>query len=116
MQALDDRRTALEVKIAAKPGADSIRIHPKLALVLKERVAVLISQLIEPDGMLEAKEALRALIDRIVLTPSPTIGKLDIDIKDAVAGPLTLDMGSKRRKGMTSVGQAFESVRELALR
>ena len=115
MQALDDRRVALDAKLATTPGADPIRIHPKMAMVYREKVAVLISQLTEPDGMPEAKEALRALIDRIVLTPSPTTDKLDIHIEGALAGLLLLAMGSKRRKGLTGEGQAFESIRELVL-
>jgi len=49
--------------------SDPVRIHPKMALTYRDRVAHLIDGLTELQGMAESKEALRGLIDRIVLTP-----------------------------------------------
>ena len=115
MQSLDDRRTALEAKLSSTPSADPIRIHPRMAMMYREKVAVLIKQLSAQDGMPEAKEALRALIDRIVLQPSPMTGKLDIHIEGALAGLLSLSLRSKRKKGLTGEDQAFDSISELVL-
>ena len=115
MQTLDDRRIILEAKLSTTPSADPIRIHPRMAMMYREKVAVLINQLSTQDGMPEAKEALRALIDRIVLQPSPATDKLDIHIEGALAGLLSLALGSKRKKGLTGEDQAFDSISELVL-
>ena len=115
MQTLDDRRIVLNAQLSPTPGTDPIRIHPRMAMIYREKVAVLIKQLSEPDGMPEAKEALRALVNRIVLQPSPMTGKLDIHIEGALAGLLSLSLGSKRKRGLTGENQAFDSISEVVL-
>ncbi|MBU2937530.1 MULTISPECIES: hypothetical protein [Pacificibacter] len=62
------------------------------------KISDLISQLQEPDGMLEAKEALRGLIDRIELTPTEPEGKLSIHRHGALADLLSLGLGVNRKK------------------
>src|SRR5690554_6952741 len=69
MLALDARRIDLEGKLAREAAPSPVRIHPKMAETYREKVTTLIAELQHPDGMLEAKEALRGLIDRIVLHP-----------------------------------------------
>lgn len=78
MQALTERRKALEAQLSHAPADDPIRIHPKLAEKYQTRVRSLISGLSKAGEMQEAQEALRGLVDRIVLQPSPETGKLDI--------------------------------------
>ena len=65
--------------------------------------------------MAEAKEALRGLIDRIVLAHNATTGKLDIKIEGALAGLLSLALGSKHKNGLSTDTQAFDSIGELVL-
>ncbi|WP_138936580.1 zinc ribbon domain-containing protein [Roseovarius arcticus] len=115
MLALDARRIELEGKVAREVTPSPIRIHPRMADSYRDKITILIAQLQNPDGMLEAKEALRGLIDRIVFQPSPTGGKLGIHLEGALAALLTLSSGAKRQKGLSGKTQAFEDIEELAL-
>ncbi len=65
--------------------------------------------------MLEAKEALRGLIDRIVVQPSSTGGRLGIHLEDALAALLMLSLGTERQKGLSGKIQAFSDIEELVL-
>ncbi|MEP4126724.1 MAG: hypothetical protein ABJL98_18575 [Lentilitoribacter sp.] len=97
MQALSERRATLEAELSRAPAPDPIRIHPKMAVTYQERVSELISGLSNADRLQEAQEALRALIDRIVLQPSPEADKLNIFLEGALSGLLTLALKSKAR-------------------
>ena len=68
------------------------------------------AQLQQPEGMLEAKEALRGLIDRIVLTPPPEGGKLSIHLEGALAALLLLSTRTKTQKGLSDKTQAVENI------
>ena len=83
-----------------------------MAASYRARVGLLIAQLQQPEGMLEAKEALRGLIDRIVLMPQPEGGKLNIHLEGAMAALLSLALGSNA-KGLSGRTQAFECIEEL---
>jgi len=115
MLALDARRIELERKLAREAAPSPIRIHPTMAETYREKITTLIDQLQRPDGMLEAKEALRGLIDRIVLQPSPTGGKLGIHLEGALAALLMLGLGVKRQKSLSGKTQALEDIEELVL-
>ena len=115
MQALAERREALEAQLAQTPSPDPIRIHPKMAATYQLRVRSLISGLSKTGEMQEAQEALRSLVDKIVLHPSPETGKLDIVLEGALSGLLTLALGGKRKMGPTPEGQVIDNVRELVL-
>ncbi|WP_376870190.1 recombinase family protein [Albirhodobacter sp. R86504] len=115
MIALDARRIELEAQLSREPAPSPIRIHPKMAETYRAQVGLLIEQLQQPEGMLEAKEALRGLIDRIVLTPPPEGGKLSIHLEGALAALLLLSLGSKTQKGLSDKTQAVECVEELVL-
>ena len=60
----------------------------------RDHVATLIRGLGEGDGMEEAREALRGLIDKIVLMPTPGCGSLAIDLHGALASLLRLATGA----------------------
>jgi site-specific DNA recombinase len=115
MNTLTQRKTALETQLATTPNADKIRIHPKMALTYRDKVSVLIDQLGKPDHMAEAKEALRGLIDRIVLSPNAVTGDLDIKIEGALACLLSLSLGSRYKNGLSIDTQAFDVTNELLL-
>ncbi|WP_237183452.1 hypothetical protein [Roseovarius mucosus] len=54
------------------------------------------------EHMLEAKEAIRGLIDKIVITPVPTGGKRmepQLDLHGALAGILALSLGGAGKSG-----------------
>lgn len=115
MLTLDARRIELEGQLAREAAPSPIRIHPKMAETYRAQITMLIAQLQNPDGMLEAKEGLRGLIDRIVLQPSPTGGKLSIHLEGALAALLLLSLGAKQQKGLSDKAQAFESIEEIKL-
>ena len=69
----------------------------------------------DKDTMPEAKEALRALLERIVLVPSSKTDKLDVHIHGDLAGLLLLSMGTKRKNCLSTDTLAFDSIGELVL-
>ena len=81
MIALDDRRKQIEARLKASPAPDKIRIHPKMAVTYRERVATLIEGLSDTDGMHEAKDALRGLIKHVVLRPNAETGRLCVELE-----------------------------------
>ena len=115
MQALSERRKALEAQLAQAPAPDPIHIYPKMATTYQTRVRSLISGLNKVEEMQEAQEALRGLVDQIVLKPSPETGKLDILLEGALSGLLTLALGVKRKDGLSVKTQAVDNIEELVL-
>ncbi|TKA93930.1 hypothetical protein FAZ78_25170 [Cereibacter changlensis] len=93
MITLDARRKTLETQLSATPADDPLRFHPSMAKTYRDRVATLIRTLGDAEGMEEAKEVVRSLIDRIVLTPAPDGKSLTIDLEGALAGLLALATG-----------------------
>ncbi|MBS4011939.1 MAG: recombinase family protein, partial [Roseovarius sp.] len=76
MLALDTRRLQLETDLTKEPAPSPIRIHPTMAAPYRTRIGALIRRLQAPDGMLEATEALRGLLERTVLQPALNTGRL----------------------------------------
>ena len=96
MIALDARREEIEAQLAvAEVSPAPLRFHPKMSETYRERVAALIRGLGEGDAMEEAREALRGLIDKIVLIPADgEDGGLAIDLHGALASLLRLATGT----------------------
>lgn len=95
MISLDGRRQEIEAQLAAAEASPApVRFHPKMSETYRDRVAALIRSLGEGDGMEEAREALRGLIDKIVLTPADDGGGLAIDLHGALANLLRLATGA----------------------
>ena len=115
MQALTERREALEAKLTHTSAPDPIRIHPKMAATYHARVRSLIFGLHKTGEMQAAQEALRSLVDRIVLQPSQESGKLDIILEGALSGLLTLALTSRNAKGLSAETQTIDSIEELVL-
>ncbi|MCV2895001.1 recombinase family protein [Lentibacter sp. XHP0401] len=115
MLSLDARRIELEAQLERDPAPSPIRIHPKMAETYREKITALVDRLSHPDGMLEAKDALRGLVDRIVLVPTEPDGKLAIHLEGAMAALLALSLGSKSNHGPRSKSQAIDNIEELVL-
>ena len=115
MQALTERREALEAKLTHTSAPDPIRIHPKMAATYHARVRSLIFGLHKTGEMQAAQEALRSLVDRIVLQPSQESGKLDIILEGALSGLLTLALTSRNAKGLSAETQTIDTIGELVL-
>ena len=102
---LDARRKELERALSASPARDPLRIHPGMARTYRDRIGQLILGLSEAERMDEAKEALRALVEKIELVPVAAVetetGKprdsskpgLAIHLHGALAGLLRLACG-----------------------
>ena len=93
----------------------AILIHQKMAETYRDMVAMLIRRLQEPDGMLEAKDALREPIERIVLKPSGPDGKLPIQLEGALAQLLILSLESKTSHDPRSESLAIDKIEEVLL-
>ncbi|MEZ0468782.1 resolvase, partial [Phaeobacter sp. SYSU ZJ3003] len=108
MIALDTRRKELEAQLAqADASPTPVRLHPTMSETYRERVTALIRGLAESEGMEEAKEAIRGLIEKIVLTPRADGPGLTVDLHGALASLLLLATGAPTHQvaRMASGGQ-----------
>jgi site-specific DNA recombinase len=90
------RKEALKAELAVAPATEPLRFHPGMSGVYRARVSQLIRGLGEADQHEEAKEALRALVEKIELVPEEDAdGKpaLAIHLHGALAGLLNLATG-----------------------
>ena len=119
MIALDHRREEIEAQLHTSPAPDPIRIHPKMAVTYRERIATLINSLSDTDGMDEAKDALRGLIKRIVLRPNVETGRLSVELEGDLSGLMILVLRAegytKTQKSAAADSQVSDIVRELVL-
>ena len=94
MQGLERRRQALEAELAAA-AEPKPRLHPGLAEVYRAKVAGLHEALAAEDGG-ETREALRALVEAIVLVPED--GALRIEVRGDLAAILALGQNANTRR------------------
>ena len=93
-------------------------LHPSLAETYRTRMRDLVAGLAdaEPGQALEAREAIRALVDRLVLTPSPEDPTVPtVDLEGSLAGLLALatargGVGSNANKAAPLPEAALQSV------
>ena len=84
----------------------------------RERVSRLIQTLGSTEGMEEAKEALRSLVERIVLTPAAEGTGLDLTLEGDLAGFLRLAAGAggaSTSKAPGDTSEAFDISEEIVL-
>ena len=95
MKALDARRKELEaqLKTADEPPA---LLHPGMARIYRTKVTELAEALQQPESRLEATEALRGLVDAIVLTPNGSKEELGIELRGNLAAMLGATVQTKR--------------------
>jgi len=99
MISLDDQRVRLEAKLEATQASPApLRFHPTMAETYRDRVGVLIEGLGREDGLEETREALRGLIEKIVLEPRADGAGLDVDLHGALAGLLRLATGAQEQR------------------
>ena len=87
------RREELKAKLAAADEAPAL-LHPGMADLYRQKVTALAQPLEHPQTRTEASEALRGLIDTIVLTPNQ--GELQIELKGNLAAMLRAAQNAKR--------------------
>ena len=99
MQGLERRREALDAELASATEPKP-RLHPGLAEIYRQKVAAL-QEALAAEGGHEVREALRALIEAIVLVPDH--GTLAVEVRGDLAGILALATNANaRREGRAS--------------
>src|SRR5438067_561302 len=87
------RREALKARVAAADAPPPL-LHPEMARLYRQKVTALAQALEHPETRTEASEALRGLIDAIVLTPNQ--GELQIELQGNLAAMLGAAKNAKR--------------------
>ena len=89
------RREQLEAQLAATEEPPPL-LHPEMARIYRTKVSDLAKALQEPESRSEATEALRGLVDAIVLTPAAAGKGLDIELRGNLAAMLRATVQRKR--------------------
>ncbi|NVK15880.1 MAG: hypothetical protein HWE35_17040 [Rhodobacteraceae bacterium] len=108
----------LERELKQAPSPDMVVFHPSMAAADRDRATRLIRTLGSAEGMEEAKEALRALVERIVLTPAAEGAGLDQMLVGDLAGLMSLAAGAggpDTKKAPGVLPEAFDMSDELVL-
>ncbi|HQT65665.1 MAG: resolvase [Acidiphilium sp. 20-67-58] len=101
MIALEAREDDLKALLAARPVSEP-SLHPNLANIYRDKVAVLHKALGDPPLKDEAFNAIRTLIEEIRLIPEN--GELHVEIRGALAGILALCASHKKTAGIGTGG------------
>jgi hypothetical protein len=89
------RRGALQAKVAAADEPPPL-LHPEMARIYRTKVTELATALQQPESRGEATEALRGLVDAIVLTPATNGRELGIELRGNLAAMLGASVQRKR--------------------
>ena len=89
------RLEQLEAQLAATEEPPPL-LHPEMARIYRAKVTELAKALQEPDSRSEATEALRGLLDAIVLTPDASGEMLQIELRGNLAAMLGATVQTKR--------------------
>jgi site-specific DNA recombinase len=81
------RREALKAKLAAADEPPPL-LHPEMGRIYRTKVTELARALQAPESRIEATEALRGLVDAIVLTPAANGEELGIELRGNLAAML----------------------------
>ncbi len=103
---LERRRDELNRTQPPKPVP---RLHPRLAEVYRDKVAMLEAELNRPETRPEAAEALRALIEKIVLYPGDNRGEVKAELYGEIAEIMALAENKKKNR-TPSTGVRFSMV------
>ena len=87
------RREELKTRLAAADAPPPL-LHPEMAQLYRLKVTTLAQALEHPETRTEASDALRGLIDAIVLTPNE--GTLQIELRGNLAAMLSAATNAKR--------------------
>ena len=93
MGELQARKESLLEQLATADAPVAL-LHPNLAALYREKVAKLASALQNADSRSEAAEALRGLVDAILLVPAGN--ELRIELKGNLAAMLSAAQNAKR--------------------
>ena len=111
LRALEARQDEIAARLSAAP-ADLPDIHPNVAAVYRRRVERLSEALNRPEERIEAANAIRGLIERIVLTPGEKWGETHATLHGDLATIVdwTAAGGAKGGTGAPSPGLSLSVV------
>ena len=112
MRELEARQDEINERLAAAP-VDIPDIHPNIAIVYRRKVERLAEALADPRDRDEAADAIRGLIERIVLTPGEKRGQMDAALHGDL-GTILEWAGNGRGKGATHTPGSGMSVSVVA--
>ena len=109
---LENRKAQLKADLAALDAPAPVRLHPNAAAMYARQIAELQAALNADDIRAEATDALRLLIERVVLTPDPTApdglaAELRGDLAEILALAAAPEAGSRRVGAKNSPGRMF---------
>ena len=93
IKSLDARRKELQTRLQNAEEPPPL-LHPEMAELYRKKVTTLAQALEHPETRTEATEALRGLIDAIVMTPAEN--GLRVELKGNLAAMLSATVQSKR--------------------
>ena len=105
--ALETRKVTLEEELAGW-REELVRLHPNMAEVYHKQVEELAALVQSEDDKQDAFEAIRGLVDQIVLSPEE--GKLKVDLHGEIAAILRLG-----RAGKNPARDLADSVEQLVM-
>lgn len=110
MIALDARRQEIEGILAQNDKPVPVRFHPAMSATYRDSVASLNRSLGRADSAEEAREAVRAFVEKIVLTPDLNGHGLLVDLHGVLAALLRLATGQPAHhlKGLPQTQKAPE--------
>ena len=106
---LEKQKDRIEARLAKAPPLLP-RIHPNVAEIYRAKIQRLEDALSRPDDAREAAEAMRSLIDKIVLTPGAKRGEVKAELHGELAAILALTSGQKLRPALDEGDMRFSVV------
>lgn len=94
---LERQRVEIADRLAQAP-ADIPDVHQNVSNIYRKNVVRFTEALDDPDGGREAAEALRSLIDKIVLTPGKKRGEVHAELRGELMGILEFADAEKNQR------------------
>ncbi len=109
---LEKQKDQIAARLAKAPQPLP-RIHPNVAGIYRTKIQRLEDALARPDDAREAAEAMRTLIEKIVLTPGAKHGEVKAELHGELAAILALTSGQKPRPAEDQKDMRFSVVADL---
>jgi len=106
---LERQKDQIEARIAKAPPP-LLRIHPNVAEIYRTKIQRLEDALTRPDDASEAAEAMRGLIEKIVLTPGKKRGEVKAELHGELAAILALTSSQKPKPALDDGDMRFSVV------
>ena len=100
--AAQQERDAAKGALAELEALPTVALHPTIAADYRRQVNNLHVALADPDARLHAIPAVRALIDRIILTPNPNGRGVEIEVRGQLAAIVRLATGDEPPEPLTA--------------